>query len=124
MELYNDGKIEQWGWENPSPSNSLPRFLRISDYGGQNTHNTNPAMVGDIFGDWREEFIVVNADQDELLIFTTDQPSDIRLYTLAHNPAYRNSMTFKGYLQSHYTDYFIGDGMSTPPQPNIRYVGA
>lgn len=122
-ELYNDGKIEKWDPENPTASNSVPRILDISSYGGVNTHSVNPAMTGDIFGDWREEVIVTNEANDELLIFTTDQPSDIRLYTLAHNPAYRNSMTFKGYIQSHYVDYFIGEGMNTPPQPNIRYVG-
>jgi rhamnogalacturonan endolyase len=33
-------------------------------------------------------------------------------------------MTVKGYLQSHMVDYYLGDGMSAPPTPNIRYVGA
>ncbi|MFF3817299.1 hypothetical protein ACFYYD_11900 [Streptomyces bluensis] len=45
-----------------------------------------------------------NASHDELIIFTTNQPTNTRLYTLAHNPAYRNAMTFKGYMQSHHPD--------------------
>ncbi|EPS37245.1 hypothetical protein H072_9100 [Dactylellina haptotyla CBS 200.50] len=122
-ELYNDGKIEKWDWLNPKATGSLPRIDQIWSYGGQSYSSPNPQFVGDILGDWREEVIVTNADYNQLLIFTTDIPSDIRLYTLAHNPAYRNAMTFKGYMQSHHVDYFLGNGMSTPPTPNIRYAG-
>ncbi|KXH56860.1 hypothetical protein CNYM01_13036 [Colletotrichum nymphaeae SA-01] len=123
LELFNDGKFEKWDWKNPSPSNSLPRILRVSDFGGV-TAGRYPNFIGDILGDWREEVIVTNEAADELLIFTTDKPSDIRLYTLAHNPAYRNAMTLKGYMQSHHVDYFLGKDMKTPPQPNIRYTVA
>ena len=54
----------------------------------------------------------------------TNQPTSTRLYTLAHNPAYRNAMTLKGYMQSHHPDYFLGAGMTQPPRPNITYAGA
>src|SRR5262249_20255644 len=54
---------------------------------------------------------------------TTTAPTNIRLYTLPHNPTYRACMTVKGYLQSHLVDYYLGQGMSAPPTPNIRYVG-
>ncbi|ASO20708.1 hypothetical protein FHR81_005523 [Actinoalloteichus hoggarensis] len=123
MELLNDGKFEKWDPENPTPSNSLPRLFRNTDYGAVNAHGVNPALVGDILGDWREEVVYTNAARDELIVFTTDQPTDTRLYTLAHNPAYRNAMTLHGYLQSHHVDYFLGHGMSEPPRPAIAYVG-
>ncbi|KAL3480456.1 hypothetical protein BJX99DRAFT_266418 [Aspergillus californicus] len=122
QELYNDGKLEKWNWEEPSTSTSLPRIFRIETYGAQNPSNYNPGFLGDILGDWREEIVVTNGDYTELVIFTTDIPTDVRLYTLAHNPAYRNAMTVKGYMQSHMVDYYLGDGMSTPDQPNIQYV--
>lgn len=122
MELYNDGKLEKWDWEAPSPSNSLPRLLRISDVGGQGTNGVYPGFIGDILGDWREEVIVTNSASTELVILTTNIPSDVRLYTLAHNPAYRNAMTLKGYMQAHEVDYYLGQDMETPPQPDIRYV--
>lgn len=121
IELFNDGKFEKWDWKNPSMSKEVPRLLTVSTYGGV-LNGRYPMFIGDILGDWREEVVVTNADMDELLIFTTDQPSDIRLYTLAHNPNYRNDMTVKGYLQSHHVDYFLGHGMETPPRPNIRYT--
>ncbi|KAL4799073.1 hypothetical protein BDV19DRAFT_385753 [Aspergillus venezuelensis] len=122
-ELYNDGKLEKWDWENPTERGSLPRLFTVSDYGAQNPNNYNPAFIGDILGDWREEIVLVNDDYSELIIFTTDQVTERRLYTLAHNPAYRNSMTLKGYMQSHSLDYFLGQNMEAPAQPNISYVG-
>lgn len=123
-ELLNDGKLEKWDPENPSPSNSLPRLLTTSHYGAVNAaQGQNPTLVGDILGDWREEAVYTNADYDELIIFTTDQPTDTRLYTLAHNPAYRNGMTLKGYLQSSHPDYFLGYDMAEPPRPDIHYAG-
>ncbi|WP_194201990.1 rhamnogalacturonan lyase family protein [Glycomyces albidus] len=121
MELFNAGKIEQWDWNNPTPSGSLPRLESTWNYGGVLGPRSQPTLIADVFGDWREEVVLPNGSYDELLVFTTDQPSDIRLYTLAHNPAYRNDMTVKGYMQSHHTDYYLGSGMPTPPRPPITY---
>jgi rhamnogalacturonan endolyase len=124
MELLNDGKFEKWDPNNPTPTNSLRRLLTTSTFGAVDaSQGVQPTLVGDILGDWREEAVYTNAGFNELIIFTTNQPSSTRLYTLAHNPAYRNAMTLKGYMQSHHVDYFLGAGMSPPPTPNIRYAG-
>ncbi|MBE1877614.1 carbohydrate-binding protein [Myceligenerans pegani] len=124
MELLNDGKFEKWDPNDPRPTNSLPRLLSTWNYGAVDaSQNVQPTFHGDILGDWREEVVYTNASYDELIIFTTDRPSSTRLYTLAHNPAYRNDMTVKGYMQSHHVDYFLGAGMARPPQPDITYSG-
>ncbi|WP_328947474.1 hypothetical protein OG778_00360 [Streptomyces sp. NBC_00184] len=123
MELLNNQKLEKWNPEAPAPSNGLPRVLTTSKFGAVGVGSAgNPTMVGDIMGDWREEAVYSNADNDELIVFTTDRSTKTRLYTLAHNPAYRNDMTVKGYMQSHEVDYFLGDGMSEPPPPSIVYA--
>ncbi|MFG2926696.1 hypothetical protein ACGFYA_34995 [Streptomyces sp. NPDC048305] len=123
MELLNDGKLEKWDPAAPKPSNSLPRVLTASKFGAVGVGSAgNPTLIGDLMGDWREEAVYPNANNDELIVFTTNQPTDTRLYTLAHNPAYRNAMTLKGYLQSHEVDYYLGNGMDTPPRPNIGYA--
>jgi rhamnogalacturonan endolyase len=77
-------------------------------------------FYGDIFGDWREEALLETSDHAELRIYTTTYETNVRLYTLAHNPAYRNSLTVHGYKQSHLVDYFLGHGMAAPPAPRIR----
>jgi hypothetical protein len=125
MELLNDGKFEKWDPNNPKPSNSLTRLLTTSNYGAVDaSQDVQPTFYGDILGDWREEAVYTNASHNQLIIFTTDRPTSTRLYTLAHNPAYRNAMTFKGYMQSHHVDYFLGAGMTRPPRPNITYSGS
>ncbi|KAA9084138.1 rhamnogalacturonan lyase family protein [Microbacterium radiodurans] len=120
-----DARIVKWDWENPTDRQSVPRVLTFGDYGAVTAGGTSvyPTLIADILGDWREEVVLPNAEFDELLVFTTDQATDIRLYTLAHNPAYRNGMTLKGYLQSSNVDYFLGHGMTEPPAPRIRYTG-
>ncbi|MEV4571550.1 hypothetical protein AB0K12_48055 [Nonomuraea sp. NPDC049419] len=123
MELLNDGKFEKWDPASPKPTNSLPRLLTASQYGAVTAAQGGPTLIGDILGDWREEAVYTNASYNELIIFTTNQPTNTRLYTLAHNPAYRNGMTLKGYMQSHHVDYFLGAGMTRPPRPNITYTG-
>ncbi|GAA1848778.1 hypothetical protein [Myceligenerans crystallogenes] len=124
-ELLNDGKFEQWDPANPTRSGSLPRLVSTWNYGAVNAgQGVQPAFYGDILGDWREEAVYTNAAYDELIVFTTNRPTGTRLYTLPHNPAYRNAMTLKGYLQSHFTDYYLGSGMTPPPRPNITYAGS
>jgi rhamnogalacturonan endolyase len=78
-------------------------------------------IYGDILGDWREEAVYMNAAYSELMIFTTNIASSTRIYTLPHNPAYRNCLTIKGYYQSNQVDYFLGNNMATPPVPSITY---
>ncbi|WP_205327145.1 carbohydrate-binding protein [Glycomyces sp. YM15] len=121
MELFNSGKIEKWDPNNPTSTSSVPRLEHTGNYGGVLGPRSQPTLLADVFGDWREEVVLPNSRYDQLIIYTTDRPSDIRLYTLAHNPAYRNDMTVKGYMQSHHVDYFLGAGMSAPPRPDITY---
>jgi hypothetical protein len=120
-----DARIEKWDPATPAVPWALPRLVATSDYGAATGlgNSVYPTLIADIIGDWREEVVLPSPAFDELVIFTTNRPTDTRLYTLAHNPAYRNGMTLKGYLQSSNVDYFLGHRMATPPQPNISYAG-
>ncbi|GAA2215008.1 rhamnogalacturonan lyase [Nonomuraea monospora] len=119
-ELFNDGKIEKW---DPA-TGGVARQVTTWNHGAANVGTQYPTLVGDLFGDWREEVVMTSPAYDELIVFTTDRPTDTRLYTLAHNPAYRNDLTVKGYLQDHHVDYYLGTGMTTPPRPSIAYAGS
>lgn len=50
-----------------------------------------PLFVGDIFGDWREEIIVVAPG--EMRIYTTTVPAESRQLCLMLDPLYRNDVT-------------------------------
>ena len=120
-----DARVTKWDWENPTNWDETPTLLRTEEYGAVTASggSVNYLHVGDIFGDWREEIVLTTPEFDELVIFTTDIPTDQRLYTLAHNPLYRSGMNQKGYVQSGQVDYFLGHGMEQPPTPDIRYAG-
>jgi hypothetical protein len=126
-ESFNDNKIEEYdytiggdidNWDyGPKRMNQL--LLTDNYHSAVHSDRHSPMFYGDILGDWREEVIETNSDYSELLIFTTNIPTDTRIYTLAQNPLYRVNMSIKGYLESHLTDYYLGYGMDTPPTPNI-----
>jgi rhamnogalacturonan endolyase len=120
-ENLHDEKIEKWNYT----SSTVSRLVTMWNFdGGTGSDRNAPMFYGDILGDWREEVILTSADFSKLVVFTTNVPTSTRLYTLAHNPAYRNCMTIKGYMQSHLTDYYLGNAMATPPAPNITYAGS
>ena len=116
-ENYNDGKIEKWDYVASTVSRSLTAWNYESATGSD---RAAPMFYGDIMGDWREEVVMASSDYSKLVIFTSPIATNVRLYTLAQNPEYRNSMTVKGYLQSHMLDYYLGSGMTTPPTPPIQ----
>ncbi|MGQ7946731.1 rhamnogalacturonan lyase family protein [Flavobacterium sp. WC2509] len=118
-ENLHDGKVEKWNYTSATVSRLLTCWSYDTSIGSD---RDAPLFYGDITGDWREEIVMHNATDSQLVIFTTNTPSTTRLYTLAHNPAYRNCMTLKGYMQSHQADYFLGYRMTTPPTPNITYA--
>ena len=86
-----------------------------------NGTKANPCLSADLFGDWREEIIARTADSKELRIFSTAIPTEIKLYTLMHNPQYRLSIAWQNvaYNQPPHVSYFIGEGMKTPAKPTI-----
>lgn len=118
-ELMNRTFIEKWNYE----SNSEERLLTGYKTGATYSWRNAPLLHGDILGDWREEVIFEHNEHTEIQIFTTIIPTEYRLYTLVHNPGYRNSLNCRGYLQSNLTDYYLGYEMQSPPKPYIRYIG-
>jgi MYXO-CTERM domain-containing protein len=95
-------------------------FTKVTLEGIYGARNAAP-LYGDMFGDWREEVLLEKTDSTGFRVYTTAIPTEKRIYTLMHDPEYRNSMCEKGYIQSHMLDYYLGDGMTDPPRPKITY---
>ncbi|MEE1762202.1 rhamnogalacturonan lyase family protein [Streptomyces sp. SP18BB07] len=120
-------------WWDGDKGSELLDFTHVSDWDPATETSTrifDPAGVvsgarnatpfyGDILGDWREEILAETADHTALRLHTTTEPTGTRLYTLAHNPAYRLGWTVRGYLQSTYTDYYLGTETRRVPRPAI-----
>lgn len=117
-ETLNRTFVEKWGYATATNA----RIFDAGPLGAIHSWRDAPPLYGDLFGDWREEVLFENAAHTELMIATTTIPTEVRLYTLLHNPEYRLSLTVKGYMQSHMLDYYLGDGMTAPPAPDIAIV--
>ena len=65
-------------------------------------------------------------DNASLRIYTTTDGRDApRIYTLLHDAQYRVAIAWQNtaYNQPPHPSFFIGNGMGTPPTPNITLVG-
>lgn len=102
------------------------RLLTMYNEGASDNNGTksNPCLVADIWGDWREEVLLRASTNDALLLFSTTYETDEMLYTLMHDPVYRMAIAWQnvGYNQPPHPGFYLGVGMNPPPKPNITYV--
>ena len=121
-EVLNGVNISKWDYIN----SASVKLFDGRDVGCASNNGTkaNPCLSADLFGDWREEIICRTTDSKELRIYSTAIPTDIKLYTLMHNPQYRLSIAWQNvaYNQPPHTSYYLGDGMKMPAKPNIVIV--
>ncbi len=116
-ELLDRNTISKWNWKTETTETIFTADGALSNNGTKAT----PVLSADIFGDWREEFILRSADNKELRIYTTTIPTDRRFYTFMHDPQYRLSIAWQNvaYNQPPHTSFFFGEGMKQPPKPSI-----
>ncbi|MFD5256931.1 hypothetical protein ACFWM5_29390 [Streptomyces bobili] len=117
-ELLDLTHVEKW---DPATETATRLFDPAGVVSG--ARNATP-FYGDLVGDWREEILAETADHTALRLYTTAEPTRTRVYTLAHNPAYRLGWTVRGYLQSTYTDYYLGTETRRIPAPLVTTPGA
>ncbi|GAB4084615.1 hypothetical protein GCM10028784_12450 [Myceligenerans cantabricum] len=81
----------------------------------------NAALIADVLGDWREEVLVRTEDSSALRLYTTTEVSDIKLFTLMHDPQYRVEVARQqtGYNQPSYPGFYLATDTdwSTAPLP-------
>ncbi|MGV2965251.1 rhamnogalacturonan lyase [Paenibacillus sp. AGC30] len=120
-ELLDSNRIDKWNYANSTTMN----LLTASGVSSNNGTKSTPNLQADLFGDWREEVVWRTNDSSALRIYTTTAVTDKRIYTLMHDPVYRLGVAWQNvaYNQPPQTGFYLGEGMSTPPVPNIRYAG-
>lgn len=124
-ELLDGTILDKW---NPA-TQSLNRLFTIyqaAPVSSNNDSKKNPALTGDILGDWREEILLRRSDNTALILFTTNIVTDKRIYTLMHDPQYRTAIAWQnsGYNQPPHPSFFLGYDMVAAPTPNIQVVSA
>lgn len=116
-EILNSNYIDKYG---------KGRLFTAEGAQSSNGTKSTPGLSADILGDWREELILRSTDNTELRIYCTAIPTEVRQYTLMHDPQYRLSIAWQnvGYNQPPHTGFYMGKGMKTAPKPNIVLVKA
>ncbi|MGO4770548.1 rhamnogalacturonan lyase [Flavobacterium sp. W22_SRS_FK3] len=116
-ELLNSNYIDKYG---------KGRLFTATGAVSNNGTKSTPALSADIFGDWREELILRSEDNKELRIYSTTIPTDVRQFTLMHDPQYRLSIAWQnvGYNQPPHTGFYFGSGMEPAPKPNIVLIAS
>ena len=119
-ELVDGNHVDKYG------TGGDTRLLTADGTTTNNGTKSNPALSGDIFGDWREEVIWRTSNNNALRIYTTTNVASNRIYTLLHDPQYRVAVAWQNtaYNQPPHPGFFIGANMPTPPTPNIVLVGS
>lgn len=108
-ELLDRNKISKYNGE---------ILLDAKGFRSNNGTKATPTLSADLFGDWREEFILAAEDGQSLRIFTTTIPTKYRFTTLMHDPQYRLSIAWQNvaYNQPPHTSFYLGTGMKYLPE--------
>ena len=116
-ELLAGSNVNKWNWETGTEES----LFAASGRGG----GRGPNLMGDLLGDWREEFLTTAPDGRSLRLYTTTIPTEHRLYTLMHDPQYRLSIAWQDvvYNKPPHPGFFLGNAMPTPPTPHIHLIG-
>ncbi len=119
--IYWDGDLLEECFNNTEVTK--PGVGTIATFLGAYSNNSTkatPCYQGDIFGDWREEVIERTADNN-IRIYTTNEPTKWRNYSLWYDHQYRNGMVWQpcGYNQPPHASYFLGEleGITIAPPP-------
>lgn len=119
--IYWDGDLLEECFNNTEVAK--PGVGTIATFLGAYSNNgtkATPCYQGDIFGDWREEVIERTADNN-IRIYTTNEPTKWRNYSLWYDHQYRNGMVWQpcGYNQPPHVSYFLGEleGITIAPPP-------
>ncbi|MGC4074670.1 MAG: autotransporter-associated beta strand repeat-containing protein [Nibricoccus sp.] len=116
-EFLDNITISKWNWT----TNRNTTILTATGAASNNTTKATPNLSADILGDWREEVVWRASDSSELRIYTTTIPTTYRIPTLMHDRQYREAIAWQNvaYNQPPHPSYYLGDGMSAAPMPDI-----
>jgi len=122
-ELLDRKVISKWN-STSKGTDRVATLYNLTAVTDNNDTKSNPTLMADILGDWREEVIYRSSDNTGMVIFVTPHSTAQRMYTLMHDPNYRTAITWQqnSYNQPPNLSFYFGGGMDTPPVPSITIV--
>ncbi len=121
-ELLDQNFVVKWNWQTASVDRLFTAHGSISNNGTKAT----PAWSGDLWGDWREEFMLRSRDNRELRIFTSTVPTEHRMVTLLQDPQYRVALAWQNvaYNQPPHPSFYLDEAAPLPTPAQIEVLSA
>ena len=109
-ELLDRTQVQKY---NPS-TGELDILKEFVGCASNNGTKSNPALSGDLFGDWREEVLLRSEDNRELRLYVSTEPTAYRFHTFLEDPVYRTSIAAENvcYNQPPETGFYFGEELS------------
>lgn len=114
-ELLDGNRIQKFNTE----TRKVEQYLEFKGAASNNGTKANPAISGDLFGDWREEVLLRSEDNTELRLYVSTEDTDYRFHTFLEDPVYRVSLANENvcYNQPPETGFYFG------PELNGKFRG-
>ncbi|MFC4401070.1 rhamnogalacturonan lyase, partial [Mariniflexile soesokkakense] len=84
-EILDRTVITKW---NGTGTDRVATLYNVAPISANNASKSNPSLMADILGDWREEVIYRRSDNTGLIVFVSPFATNQRMYTLMHDPNY------------------------------------
>lgn len=119
-EILDKNTIGKWN----ASAKTTSRLVTADTSTSINGTKAVPVLSGDILGDWREEVIWKGNDDASLVMYTSVDPTNTRLFTLMHDAQYRAAMAWQntGYNQPPHPGFFLGQNATLPSVPQDIYA--
>ena len=93
-----------------SAKNRATTLLTASGCASNNGTKSNPCLVADMFGDWREELLVRTSDNKQLRLYISTDSTVYRFHSFLEDPVYRSSVAYQNvaYNQPTHTGFYFG----------------
>ncbi|MDR2475542.1 MAG: rhamnogalacturonan lyase [Bacteroidales bacterium] len=91
-------------------SGSTTTLLSTTSMSSNNSTKSNPCIVGDMLGDWREELVLRATNNRFVRIYLTPYETNYRFHSLLQDPVYRMDIVLQnvGYNQPPHTGFYLG----------------
>lgn len=95
---------------NTSDKKSYATLFTAKDCSSNNGTKSNPCLVADMYGDWREELLVRTTDNTALRLFLNTDTVKYRFHSFLEDPVYRSSVAYQNvaYNQPTHTGFYFG----------------
>jgi len=115
MELYDNAnnapQVQKWNWE----KEKIEYLITAAGASNSNGTKNNPGLLGDLYGDWREEFFVRDAmDNTKIRLYSTTDETQLVFPSLLTNRTYREGLAWQNtaYNQPANLPYLLTEDMS------------